>query len=113
MLREVEVLARVHTKAAVSTLVSVMNNHEAPAAARVTAANSILDRGWGKPQQNVRVDAGPEFMSDDDLARNIETRLAIIAASHARAGQAGSEAGGDDSGDEEEAGPLVSSGVVH
>jgi hypothetical protein len=28
-----------------------MNQAEAPPAARVAAANSILDRGWGKPAQ--------------------------------------------------------------
>jgi hypothetical protein len=28
-----------------------MNAHDAPHAARVSAANSLLDRGWGKPAQ--------------------------------------------------------------
>src|SRR5436190_16992024 len=42
-------LAREHTAAALSTLVTVMNNKRAKANARVVAANSLLDRGYGKP----------------------------------------------------------------
>ena len=44
-------LARSHTATALETLVAVMTDMAAPAAARVTAANSLLDRGYGKPRQ--------------------------------------------------------------
>ena len=44
-------LARVHTPEALAALVLVMNDPEEPAAARVSAANSLLDRGHGKPRQ--------------------------------------------------------------
>jgi Family of unknown function (DUF5681) len=47
---EVKQAAREHTEAAIEALVGVMNNEEATAAARVAAANAILDRGWGKPE---------------------------------------------------------------
>jgi hypothetical protein len=47
---EVKQAAREHTEAAIAALVGVVNNEEAPAAARVAAANAILDRGWGKPE---------------------------------------------------------------
>lgn len=97
VLREVEVLARVHTRTAIETLVEIMGDAAAPSAARVTAASAILDRGWGRPQQSVTVDNTVEHMSDDDLARTIEQRLAAIA--H-RAGQGGPGAGGDAPGDE-------------
>lgn len=110
ILREVEILARLETKSAIETLVSIMVDSEAPAAARVTAANSVLDRGWGKPQQNITVDNSVEHMSDDDLARNIERRIAAIAS---RAGQAGSGSGGDDAGDATTEGPEFASRVVH
>jgi len=38
-----------------------MNEPEAPAAARVAAANSLLDRGWGKATQPIAGDeeSGP------------------------------------------------------
>jgi hypothetical protein len=44
-------LARVHTPDALAALVVVMNDPAAPAAARVSAASALLDRGHGKPRQ--------------------------------------------------------------
>lgn len=44
-------LARQHTEEAVKTLLAIMGNGKAPAAARVGAATVILDRGYGKPVQ--------------------------------------------------------------
>lgn len=42
-------MARVHTEAALNTLVSVLAGGEGiPAAAQVAAAKEILDRGYGK-----------------------------------------------------------------
>jgi hypothetical protein len=48
---EIRSLARSHTRTALNVLVGVMRAKDATAAARVTAANSILDRGWGKAPQ--------------------------------------------------------------
>lgn len=110
ILREVETLARMHTKKAIDTLVLVMNDSGAPAAARVTASSAILDRGWGRPQQNISIDDNHEHMSDDDLARQIEQRLAAIAA---RAGSAGSGAGLDAAGDEAAEGSQFTPRLVH
>ncbi len=50
---EIKSLARSHTETAIRTLVGVMNQGDAPAAARVSAAQALLDRGWGKPLQAV------------------------------------------------------------
>src|SRR5215831_9774557 len=46
---------------AVKTLAGIMNEPEAPAAARVAAANALLDRGWGKATQPIAGDetSGP------------------------------------------------------
>ena len=52
---EVKQAAHEHTDAAIETLVGVMNNEEATPAARVAAANAILDRGWGKPESHTNV----------------------------------------------------------
>jgi len=46
-------LARKHTERAISLLVKVFEDDAAPVAARVTAAQAVLDRGWGKPRQEV------------------------------------------------------------
>lgn len=50
---EIRSLARTHTETAVRTLVGIMTQDKAPAAARVAAAQAILDRGWGKPAQPI------------------------------------------------------------
>jgi hypothetical protein len=48
---EIRSLARSHTRTAINVLVGVMRNKDSTAAARVSAANAILDRGWGKATQ--------------------------------------------------------------
>jgi len=52
---EIRTLARSYTKAAINTLVGIMRQPKAPPAARVMAANALLDRGWGKAAQFVDV----------------------------------------------------------
>jgi len=47
-LTEIRSLARSHT-VHINVLVGVMRSKDATAAARVSAANAILDRGWGRP----------------------------------------------------------------
>lgn len=46
-------------KAALNVLATIMFRETANAFARVAAANSILDRGWGKPVQPLATDARP------------------------------------------------------
>lgn len=50
---EIRSLARSHTEKAINVLVGIMEQPDAPPAARVAAVNSLLDRGWGKPAQPV------------------------------------------------------------
>lgn len=52
---EIRDLARAHTTEAIETLVAILRNTKLPPAARVSAANAILDRGWGKPTQDMNV----------------------------------------------------------
>ena len=52
---EIRSLARKYTHKALNTLVSIMVEPKAPAAARIMAANSLMDRGWGKAAQLVDV----------------------------------------------------------
>jgi hypothetical protein len=51
---EIRSLARSHTRTALNVLVGVMRSKDATAAARVSAANAILDRGWGKAPQAIQ-----------------------------------------------------------
>ncbi|MBB2961820.1 hypothetical protein FHU13_002208 [Methylobacterium sp. R2-1] len=51
---EVKEAARVHTTAMLAVLVEVAMDGAAPPAARVAAANAVLDRGHGKPMANLQ-----------------------------------------------------------
>jgi len=59
---EVRELARAHTGEAVQTLVSIMTNPKCAPAARVSAANALLDRGYGKPPQHISGEGGPSYV---------------------------------------------------
>mgnify|MGYP000494431118 FL=1 len=50
---QIRSLARSHTRSAINVLVGVMRSTSATPAARVSAANAILDRGWGKAPQAI------------------------------------------------------------
>lgn len=64
---EIRSLARKHTVQAINCLAGIMNRKDAPEAARVSAANSLLDRGWGKPNQ--------PLTGDDDNPISIIQRI--------------------------------------
>jgi phage terminase large subunit len=53
---EIRSLARSHTETALKVLAGIMQQDDAPAAARVGAATALLDRGWGKPTQPIAGD---------------------------------------------------------
>lgn len=44
-------MARALTEEAIETAAQIMRNPEETGAARMSAVNAILDRGWGKPTQ--------------------------------------------------------------
>jgi hypothetical protein len=50
-LTEIRSLARSHTRSAITILSRIMRSEEVTPAARVSAANALLDRGWGKATQ--------------------------------------------------------------
>ena len=67
---EVQELARQHSPEAIDTLLEIMRNKKAPAAARALASNSILDRGYGKPPQSLeaKINRGSiREMTDEEL----------------------------------------------
>ncbi len=51
--RSLSEVAREHTVAAINVLLEVAQSKEQPAAARVSAATALLDRGWGRPTQAI------------------------------------------------------------
>ena len=52
---EVEQLARTHAPEAIAALVKIVKSEKSPPQARVSAASVLLDRGYGKPRQDMRV----------------------------------------------------------
>lgn len=50
---EVKTAARAYTDKALKTLAKIMESEKANDAARVSAANAILDRAYGKPPQAI------------------------------------------------------------
>ena len=54
--RSIREISRQYTDQAINALVDVLSNDEEPAAARVAAANSLLDRGYGKAATIVQGD---------------------------------------------------------
>lgn len=72
-------LAQVHTESALQTLVDIMNNKQATENSRVAAANSLLDRGWGKPSQAITgLDDQPLIPEPSQMSR-AELRSSILA----------------------------------
>lgn len=68
---EIRSLARSYTEKALKVLAGIMQQEEAPPAARVSAAVALLDRGWGKPQQTVDMTVRRQIakdLADDELA---------------------------------------------
>lgn len=75
--KHVRELARSHTEEAIETWVEVMRDKSAPPAARVSAANSVVERGWGKAAQPV---TGEDGEGPAELIHRIE----LVAAKHVR-----------------------------
>ena len=55
MLKGVRDLARVHTARAIEVLFEIMDDSDANKQARIAAAKELLDRGYGRPPQDIQV----------------------------------------------------------
>lgn len=78
--RTVAALAREHTEQAVETLVKIVNSPMAADGSKILAANSLLDRGHGKPPQAVLVaEQRPQIdYSDPRVRRDLARRIAFF-----------------------------------
>lgn len=76
-------LAREHTETAVQALIDVMTKETEPAAARVSAAAAILDRGWGRPKQEIEAGENLAGMLADIIA---ERRARVASMNEAQGG---------------------------
>ena len=64
----VTTLARQHTHAAVTVLREILDDLKAAPAARATAAQALLDRGWGKAPIQIDLNVRAKF---DDFLREV------------------------------------------
>ena len=85
VLGDVQELARERSPEALNILANVMRDEKAPPAARVAAANALLDRGYGKPTQPIsqtltKID--PCTMSDEELAAIVRNGIQPNARPH-------------------------------
>ena len=74
--RPIALRARDHAPLALATLADVMRDPKAPHASRISAANAILDRAYGKATERVENVRGLntfDGVSDDELRMMIET----------------------------------------
>jgi hypothetical protein len=63
-------MCRAYTEESIRHLAAIMRRREDSAAARVQAANILLDRGWGKPPQAQRAARVGRASTEGVLARN-------------------------------------------
>jgi hypothetical protein len=72
-------LAREHSPTAIQTLVDIMKSATSPAAARVSAANSILERAFGKvPQMLIGDPEQPLAMTGVTLEQVLAARATVV-----------------------------------
>lgn len=72
-------LAREETERSIAVLAEIRDARQAPDSARVLAANSLLDRGHGKPPQAVLVAEQRNAIdySDPAIRRNLARKIAF------------------------------------
>ena len=75
--RSLSEIACDHTIEALETLVAIMNDGNASAAARISAAIAVLDRGHGRPAQTVAVAPAPSA-PDIDLSVLTDEELETV-----------------------------------
>jgi hypothetical protein len=72
---EVRELARRHTKKAIATLAEIMLDEKALETAGIAATNSLLDRGYGRPELQHKISGQINFAAL--LAEYTTQRLAV------------------------------------
>ena len=66
---DIRSLARQHTALAIKTLVGIASQRTASDSSRVAAATALLDRGWGKPKQELEINQDVTISLAESLAR--------------------------------------------
>ena len=78
MSRTADALAREHTARAIETLAEVMNDPFADNKEKISASNSLLDRGHGKPNQAIIAIPGSRQIAALLAGKTDDELLALI-----------------------------------
>lgn len=73
-------IARGHTVEAMDCLMGIIRDGKAPHAAKATAALGVLDRGWGRPAQDVTLsgDARRPVSHSIDFTKATDEQLRVL-----------------------------------
>jgi hypothetical protein len=74
---DVKALARSYTREAITTAAEIMRNPAETGTARMSAVNTILDRGWGKAPQHISVDNMGD-LTDAELRTELAAAVAEL-----------------------------------
>lgn len=74
---DVKALARSYTREAIETATEIMRDPEQTGTARMSAINTILDRGWGKAPQHITVDTMGD-LTDAELRAELAAAVAEL-----------------------------------
>jgi hypothetical protein len=80
VMADVKSAARGLTPVAMDTLEKAMTDRKAPWAAKIAAAIAVLDRGWGKPTQQVAANVSFFDQMSDEEQRILLAALAALRA---------------------------------
>lgn len=76
-INEVKSLARSHTRSSINALAQIVRDVAQPASSRVSAAGVLLERGWGKADQQIEV-TGNITMEFTEFLRSLDKPNDII-----------------------------------
>jgi hypothetical protein len=71
-------LCKAETPKAVQALIGVLDDAQAPHSAVVSAATAILDRGWGRPKQEIEHSGEIGGLAETIIARRREVEARTV-----------------------------------
>lgn len=96
--RTIAEMAKEHGPLALQTLVDVASDDGAPHAAKVSAANALLDRGYGKPAQSHDLTSSDGTMTPQGVSDDLRAALDAIAGKLSTSDGEGQVAGDGETG---------------
>jgi hypothetical protein len=74
---DIRSLARSHSQSAIKCLAGIMNQPNAPASARVSAAVALMERGWGRADKHINMTL-PDIAAAADMVPAIAAVIKAV-----------------------------------